>query len=83
MRGTPVGVLVTWSTSPRVKSRQIINANIIMALLTVAMTMLHGVLVRTFFTSSLKHMLESVLHVARKESLYSCGVFHQNLNSVN
>jgi hypothetical protein len=78
-----IGVLRTLSTSPTVNSRQIIKANIIMALLMVAIMMLRGVLVRTFFTSSPTHMLESVVHVARKESLYSYGVRHHNLNSVN
>ncbi len=40
-----------------------------MALLMVAIMILRGVLLRTFFTSSPAHMLEWVLNVDRKERL--------------
>jgi uncharacterized membrane protein len=75
-------VLLTCSTFPIVNNRQITKAKSIMALLMVAMIMLCGVLVRTFFTSSPAHALDSVLlYAARKvKYFYSYGVLHHSLN---
>ena len=71
---------MTRSKSPRVNNRQMVKAKSIMALLIVAIIMLCGTLVRTFFTSSPTYTLESVLYVARKGSLYSYGVLRHSLN---
>jgi hypothetical protein len=50
--GSPVFVVVTCSTLPIVKRRQIAKANCIMALEAVEKTIEVGTRVRTFFTSS-------------------------------
>jgi hypothetical protein len=60
------------------------KAKSIIALLIVAMIMLWGVLVRTFFTSSPVYTLELVLfYGACNESPYSYGELNHNLDSVN
>lgn len=76
-------MFVTCSTFPIVNNRQMTKAKSIIELLIVAMIMLCGALVRTFFTSSPAHALESVPHITHKGSLYSYGVLHQSLNFVN
>ena len=72
-------MFVTWSTFPIVNNRQIVKEKSIMALLMVAIIILCGALVRTFFTSSPVSVLGSVLYVVRKESLYSYGVLRHSL----
>ena len=63
-------MFVTCSTFPIVNNRQRTKAKSIIELLIVAMIMLCGALVRTFFTSSPARALESVQHIAHKwESL--------------
>jgi hypothetical protein len=76
-------VLVTFSTFPIVNNRQMTKAKSIMELVIVAMIMLCGALVRTFFTSSPVHALASLQHIAHKGSVDSYEALHQSLNFVN
>ena len=71
---------MTRSTFPIVNNRQMVKAKSIMALLMVAMIMLCGALVRTFFTSSPAYELESILYMLLARNLYSYGVLHHSLN---